>query len=781
MQNIFHGNIIPPQTNFGGGLLDKNPAISVIVPIYNVEQYIKFCVDSILAQTFKDFEVILVDDASPDNSYALCQKLYSENDKVKFVRHEKNQGLGAARNTGIKHALGKYVTFVDSDDFILPDALEKFYNAAEKSNAEVVQAAGRYELTQDEPFPIRQENLKLEVDRYNREGFLTNDLPRRLSTHLEFTVTASMAWLCLCRKDFLDKNKIRFLPVISEDEPFHFALLFYAERYYILPQATYVYRRRSGSIMKSKPMDRIAKAIKWTFATTAYVKKLLKHIPQFNGFEQWRDNILSMFYKKLYDGHTNFYYEDLKVSPEVNATVSKTLAPFFGNKESFVRFFFNAYNLHRRQAEILFQRLQALLNQNQRLSALPALLTREQPNMLRIMDALRTNNKRIFVMGTPSHGNLGDQAIVAGELLTLKNFFPEHAVIDIPYDYLTGELGELFWGLGFDKLVRDTGIIFMYGGGNLGNLWLNEEELRRKLIEKFPTNKIVIFPQSIHFSNDDAGSKERDISARIYNAHPDLHLMTRDQNSFGLAQKIFTNVHNYLLPDAVTVMHGIMDNVDVKREGVLFVLRSDKEKVRDDRKIQMLQVAFDKAHIPYSVTDTIIADRVNAFNREPKLLEIFARIRKSKLVITDRFHGVIFSFITRTPVLAFKSFDTKISSGIKWFKDLPSVFYAEEQDLTGIENFIKRALSTEAPFPEMNPAVKLSTFAAFANVLNQIVNTPAVKSVNHNTPPPVYLRQLTIGLRRSLRWRYRCLFATSDVITATCLNVPNRIKVFSLK
>ena len=186
----------------------ENPAVSVIVPMYKVEQYIKLCVDSILNQTFRDFEIILVDDASPDNCFELCQKLYGGNDKVKFIRHEKNCGLGITRNTGIKNARGKYVYFVDSDDFILPQALEKFYNAAEKNNAQVVHSAGWYDLNQDEPEPILQKNLKQEWDGYNQEGFLTNNLLYRLENHWKTYRTWPMAWLHFCRRDFLEKNGI---------------------------------------------------------------------------------------------------------------------------------------------------------------------------------------------------------------------------------------------------------------------------------------------------------------------------------------------------------------------------------------------------------------------------------------------------------------------------------------------------------------------------------------------------------------------------------------------
>ena len=148
------------------------PMISVVVPMYKVERYIKLCVDSILKQTFQDFEIILVDDASPDNCVDICRKLYGGNDKVKLVRHEKNLGLGPARNTGMKQARGKYIYFVDSDDFILPNALEKFFSAAEKTDAQVVHAAGWYELLQDELTPVRQENLLLQWEPYSQERAL---------------------------------------------------------------------------------------------------------------------------------------------------------------------------------------------------------------------------------------------------------------------------------------------------------------------------------------------------------------------------------------------------------------------------------------------------------------------------------------------------------------------------------------------------------------------------------------------------------------------------------
>jgi pyruvyl transferase EpsI len=696
--------------------MEKVPSISVIVPVYNVEKYVKFCIDSILTQSFQDFEIILVDDASPDNSVELCRKFYSDNHKVRFIRHEKNLGLGPARNTGIKNARGKYVCFVDSDDFILPDTLEKFYNAAEKNNAEVVHAAGYYELSQDEVEPILQENLRLIWDRHNQEGFLNFNVPYRLEYNWKENYTRVMAWLCFCKRDFLLENKLEFLPILSEDEPFCFALLSTAERYYILYEALYIYRNRTGSIMISNNIERLSKGISSLILATIYLEKFFDFLPRFENYDLWRENILNELFSRFLRNHIFPYYKDSGKSSERNSIVTKALIPFFGEKAPFVKFFFDGFHSYHHQTELL-------LMQNQQLEGLLTFFINEQPHLLQLMTSIRTADKRIFLMGTPTHGNIGDQAIVMGELSILKNYFPDHEVIEIPYEYLTGTLGDIFWRLGFEEILRDNGIIFMHGGGNLGNLWLNEEELRRKLIEKFPTSKIVIFPQSICFTDDDAGRNELSNSQKVYNAHKDLHLMTRDENSFSLAKKIFPKIHTYLLPDAATVLHGILDNVEVKREGVLFILRSDKEKVRDDAKIQMLVTSFNEANIPFEVIDTVINEKVTALNREQKIRDVLVKIRKSKLVITDRFHGVIFSFITRTPVLAFKSFDTKISSGIKWFKNLKSIFYAEEKNLIGIEDFINRAFKSDTPFEEMNTANKTNGQAFFFNTLSQITNS----------------------------------------------------------
>mgnify|MGYP000739626699 FL=1 len=113
----------------------KCPEISVIVPVYKVEKYLNECINSILAQTFAQFELILVDDGSPDGCPALCDAAALRDDRVRVI-HQKNGGVGAARNTGLDAAKGKWITFVDSDDTVAPRYLEAMYRKAVAEQAD---------------------------------------------------------------------------------------------------------------------------------------------------------------------------------------------------------------------------------------------------------------------------------------------------------------------------------------------------------------------------------------------------------------------------------------------------------------------------------------------------------------------------------------------------------------------------------------------------------------------------------------------------------------------
>ena len=110
--------------------------VSVVLPIYNVEKYLNRCIESVVRQTYKKIEIILVDDGSPDGCPQKCDDWAKRDGRIKVV-HKKNAGLGYARNTGIENASGEYICFFDSDDYIADDTIEKAYEAVKKENADI--------------------------------------------------------------------------------------------------------------------------------------------------------------------------------------------------------------------------------------------------------------------------------------------------------------------------------------------------------------------------------------------------------------------------------------------------------------------------------------------------------------------------------------------------------------------------------------------------------------------------------------------------------------------
>ncbi len=134
--------------------------ITVVVPIYNVEQYLKRCVDSIINQTYKNLEIILIDDGSPDNCGLICDEYASKDSRIRVI-HKQNGGLSDARNVGIKSATGKYITFIDSDDYITLDYIEYLYNLIKKYNVKL--SICSVNIVWGEAKPDENTNLKDEL------------------------------------------------------------------------------------------------------------------------------------------------------------------------------------------------------------------------------------------------------------------------------------------------------------------------------------------------------------------------------------------------------------------------------------------------------------------------------------------------------------------------------------------------------------------------------------------------------------------------------------------
>lgn len=227
---------------------------SIIAPVYNVEKYLPRCVESILCQSFTDYEFILVDDGSPDNCAVLCDNYSKEHQNIKVV-HKKNGGLSSARNAGIDAAEGEYIIFIDSDDFWDDsDALKNISSRLEESNADVlIFPAKRYYEEKNQYTYI----LNVDVD---RNKIAVSDAGASIRYMLENNVYRAAAWNKVIRKSIVNEHQMRFKEgYLSEDMDWCGDLLLYARQFDFYEVPFYCYRQqRAGSITKEKSEKLVA-------------------------------------------------------------------------------------------------------------------------------------------------------------------------------------------------------------------------------------------------------------------------------------------------------------------------------------------------------------------------------------------------------------------------------------------------------------------------------------------------------------------------------------------
>lgn len=222
-----------------------NPLISIIVPTYNVEKYIRTCIESILAQTYRNVEVIIVNDGSTDQSLAVISDLICSHHNVKVI-NQKNQGLSVARNTGIDVATGKYITFVDADDKIMPGFVSSLYQIADRTGADIVRGS------------FRDFNGNIPKDWVPDFNVPTNCgtivLDQFLSSNISFVV-----WSSIYRLDFINSNHIRFTPgILLEDGDFTTRAYMLAKLVATSPEPNYAYRIRQGSILTTNNAQKMS-------------------------------------------------------------------------------------------------------------------------------------------------------------------------------------------------------------------------------------------------------------------------------------------------------------------------------------------------------------------------------------------------------------------------------------------------------------------------------------------------------------------------------------------
>lgn len=219
--------------------------VSIIVPVYNAEKYLRECVESVLGQTLSDIELILVDDGSTDGSPALCDRYAVQDHRVKVI-HKPNGRAASARNAGLRAASGEYVAFVDADDWISPDMYEKML----QTNADVT-LCDYVRFQGEKQFPFTHPNIAAGF--YNKAQIREKIYPHLVMDGIEYPITISNCVL-LIEREIIAKNHLLYREDIriSEDAPFGSEVLYCADSFaYLKGERLYHYRMTEGSASRT--------------------------------------------------------------------------------------------------------------------------------------------------------------------------------------------------------------------------------------------------------------------------------------------------------------------------------------------------------------------------------------------------------------------------------------------------------------------------------------------------------------------------------------------------
>lgn len=230
-------------------MTNQSPKISVIVPVYNVQKYLSRCIDSILSQTFTDFELLLIDDGSKDNSGKICDEYAKKDERIK-VFHEENRGVSSARNKGIENAFGKYISFIDSDDDIIDTYLEVLYQYIQKCDIVFFQNIW-----------INEDQTKLQIslnDSYSNDPkSIEEEILFLMHNDTQFNLLG-YTWNKIFRSHLIKEHNIRFVEnlAVAEDEIFTLDYCRYINNLMVLNAKLYnYYCKKDGLTYKQKSAE----------------------------------------------------------------------------------------------------------------------------------------------------------------------------------------------------------------------------------------------------------------------------------------------------------------------------------------------------------------------------------------------------------------------------------------------------------------------------------------------------------------------------------------------
>lgn len=652
----------------------EHSLVSIIIPIYNVSDYLDACIQSACNQTYSYLEIILVDDGSTDDCPQKCDNWANIDPRITVI-HKKNGGLSDARNAGLDIATGKYIYFLDGDDTIKTDLIETVVKYMD-DGADMVSFrynkifSGGY--TKIAMYDTGLFELHTPKDRVK---FLFQTL---LPCHIGWE-----AWSRIYSHEIIRKFQLRFVDnsrIFAED--LYFAIVFcaHAKKIYSISNILYNYFLRQDSIMDRNKeklnigrFNELGKSLKEHFIKYEECKPLIKCFPAIHYMIIDRPLMKAIHDLDISPREFRRYimediddYEFFEKQMKELPNYRRYLCLCFSGSQteerlSFVKYLLNGHYTGLRIRNRIIYKFADFFDRNS-LSMRSLQIQYQRSEM---------KKNRIFYIGGEDYGNIGDYQINEATVAFLHEEMPEYEVIEVPMRQWQNSKPFL------KKYIRKKDIIISNGGGNFGNNYSDSMKVRKEIIHLWPNNPKIIFPQTIFFSNDTQGKYDLLEAQELYTNSNRIILFTRDRSSYSFAQEHFS-CESYLIPDIVLTT---IVKIRMQRKPIaLMCFRSDKEKAMDDKTQSILEEICKSFHMAIQYTDLQLeynSDRKDQKKIIDQKLEEWSQVG---LVLTDRLHGMIFAAITGTPCIAFSNYNHKVKETYEWIKYLPYIKYAESVD-----------------------------------------------------------------------------------------------------
>ena len=615
--------------------------ISVIVPIYKVEKYLKRCIDSIINQTYKNLQIILVDDGSPDRCGKICDE-YSKKDKRIKVIHKKNGGLSDARNKGLDVAEGKYIGFVDSDDYIDERMYEVLYNNLKDNNADL-SICSIYEFKNDKEI-VEGYNKKQEILVYKKQEMFNK--------FYENLLRNVVAWNKLYKKELFENIRYPKGKAIEDSAIIHY-IINQCDNIVVSNLELYFYFQREESIIHAVN-DKLLDELEFIYDKVKFFKE-----NNYQNEKIYNDNI--GYYINKYIGLYTIFSEIHKINKNNLAKHKKIL-----------RTIIKEYRYNSRKQKIKFNLFLIMPNIYCFIKKIKKkadeykyniFVKKSNKNLYKKYEKYCAENKRKFIIfNAPNHGNLGDHAILIAEEKMLKD-------CGINPFSITSHNTECFINNLLDTVNKED-VIFITGGGNLGTIWEHEQLRVNTVIEKLKDNKIIVFPQTIYYNDDRNGIYARERDYKIYKSCRDITLCCRDEKSFEFVNHSFKGIKSKYVPDIVTYLDNIISK-EYNRKNISFCFREDIEKsLNNEETKKIIEILQDK-YKEYSIRkiNTVpnsVPGKYGLKKGKKEIIRLLKKVKKSKLLVTDRLHAMIFATITNTPCIAFGNKSGKVKGVYAW-------------------------------------------------------------------------------------------------------------------